>query len=76
MRRARSRNWSRPCKSMHRRRSPRRDALPILEANGVDLVWGGHSHIYERSFLVHGAYDTPTTAPGHIVDSGDGRLAA
>jgi len=32
----------------------------------------GHSHIYERTHLVHGAYDTPTTAAGHIVDRGDG----
>ena len=52
----------------------RENALPILEAHGVDVVLGGHSHIYERSYLVHGAYDTPTTAGGHIVDMGDGRL--
>ncbi|MBK9264465.1 MAG: metallophosphoesterase [Polyangiaceae bacterium] len=48
-------------------------ALPILEAGGVDLVLAGHSHIYERSYLIDGAYDTPTMAPGHIVDSGDGK---
>jgi len=48
--------------------------LPILEAGGVDLVLAGHSHCYERSYLVDGAYDTPTTTPGHIVDGGDGRL--
>ena len=52
----------------------RENALPILEAAGVDVVLAGHSHIYERSYLVHGAYDTPTTAVGHIVDMGDGRL--
>ncbi len=51
----------------------RKNALPILEAGGVDLVLAGHSHIYERSYLVDGAYDTPTTAAGHIVDSGDGK---
>jgi Calcineurin-like phosphoesterase/Purple acid Phosphatase, N-terminal domain len=51
----------------------RRNALPILEAAGVDLVLSGHSHIYERSFLVDGAYDTPTTAAGHLLDSGDGK---
>jgi hypothetical protein len=49
-------------------------ALPILEAHGVDVVMGGHSHIYERSFLAQGAYDTPTTAAGHIVDPGDGQI--
>lgn len=50
----------------------RENALPILEAGGVDLVLGGHSHIYERSYLVQGGYETPSTAQG-IVDSGDGR---
>lgn len=52
----------------------RENALPILEAYGVDLVFGGHSHIYERSHLLRGAFDTPTTTPGHIVDPGDGRI--
>ena len=28
----------------------RENVLPILEAGGVDLVLGGHSHIYERSY--------------------------
>ncbi|MBR58424.1 MAG: hypothetical protein CMH54_10435 [Myxococcales bacterium] len=51
----------------------RENALPILEAAGVDLVLAGHSHIYERSYLVNGAYDTPTTAEGHILDSGNGQ---
>ena len=52
----------------------RENALPILEAAGVDLVLGGHSHIYERSDLLDGAYDTPTVDLSHIVDGGDGRL--
>ena len=51
----------------------RENVLPILEAGGVDLVLTGHSHIYERSYLVDGAYDTPTTAGGHIKDPGDGK---
>lgn len=51
----------------------RENALPILEAAGVDLVLAGHSHIYERSFLIDGAYATPTTAQGHIKDPGDGK---
>jgi hypothetical protein len=29
---------------------------PILEENGVDLVLGGHSHGYERSYLIDGHY--------------------
>jgi hypothetical protein len=58
-----------------RLRDMRENVLPILEAGGVDLVLAGHSHIYERSYLVDGAYDTPTTAAGHIVDGGDGRIS-
>ncbi len=50
----------------------RENILPILESAGVDLVLAGHSHIYERSALLHGAYDTPTTAEGYVLDGGDG----
>lgn len=49
----------------------RENALPILESKGVDVVFGGHSHIYERSFLLNGAYETPSTSTG-ILDNGDG----
>jgi acid phosphatase type 7 len=34
----------------------RENVLPILESFGVDLVLSGHSHSYERSFLLHGHY--------------------
>ena len=50
----------------------RENALPILEAGGVDLVLTGHSHNYERSYLVSEAWDTPTTTAG-VIDFGDGR---
>ena len=46
--------------------------LPILESGGVDLVLSGHSHIYERSMLIDGAYATPTVADGVVFDDGDG----
>ena len=46
--------------------------MPILESGGVDLVLAGHSHIYERSMLIDGAYSTPTTAEGVVLDDGDG----
>ena len=46
--------------------------MPILEAGGVDITLTGHSHIYERSMLIDGAYSTPTTAEGVILDDGDG----
>ncbi len=35
-----------------------RHALPILEDAGVDIVLGGHSHSYERSYLINGHYGT------------------
>ena len=39
----------------------RTNFLPILEANGVDLVLNGHSHSYERSFFINGHYGTSGT---------------
>jgi uncharacterized repeat protein (TIGR02059 family) len=62
----------------------RETVLPILEAGGVDLVLGGHSHIYERSYPLLGAYGygispnfaTPDfgtlLSSGNIIDTGDG----
>lgn len=53
----------------------RQYALPILEAVGVDLVLTGHSHSYERSFLIDSHYGTSDTLTDDmIIDSGDGRL--
>ena len=46
--------------------------MPIIEAGGVDLVLTGHSHIYERSMLMDGAYGTPTVSDNAILDDGDG----
>ena len=52
----------------------RTNALPILEAAGVDLVLSGHSHSYERSFLLNGHYGSSGTLnAAHILDGGDGR---
>ncbi len=50
----------------------REQIMPILESHGVDLVLTGHSHIYERSMLMDGAYSTPTTVKEVILDDGDG----
>lgn len=49
----------------------RQTIVPLLESYGADLVLSGHSHIYERSFLLDGAYDHPSTTLG-ILDGGDG----
>lgn len=46
--------------------------MPILEQEGVDLIFSGHSHSYERSMLLDGAYATPTVAEGVVLDDGDG----
>jgi hypothetical protein len=50
--------------------------LPLLEDHGVDLVLGGHSHGYERSFLVDGHYTFGFLFDEDemLVDGGDGRL--
>lgn len=47
---------------------------PILEAWGTDLVLGGHSHSYERSYLVDGHYGLANTLdrPLMLLDEGDG----
>jgi hypothetical protein len=52
----------------------RQNVLPILESYGVDLVLSGHSHIYERSYLMNGHYgDSTSLTPTMIMDSGSGR---
>lgn len=52
----------------------RENILPILEAGGVDLVLAGHSHDYERSFLLDGAYGYSTNmTPANFKNHGDGR---
>ncbi len=62
----------------------REDVLPILEAGGVDLVLGGHSHIYERSYPLRGAFGKGTSpnfatpdfntllSSGNILETGNG----
>ena len=50
----------------------RKNIMPIIESGGVDLVLTGHSHIYERSFLIDGAYQTPTTTDNVVLDDDSG----
>ena len=50
----------------------RRDIMPIIESGGVDLVLTGHSHVYERSFLLDGAYATPSVAQNVVLDDESG----
>lgn len=52
----------------------RQNILPILEGEGVDLVLTGHSHSYERSFLIDGHYGLSSTFTSAMkIDGGDGR---
>jgi len=52
----------------------RENAVPLLEEYGVDLVLAGHSHSYERSFLLNGHHDVSTTlTAAMLLDDGDGR---
>lgn len=54
----------------------RQNVVPILESFGVDLVLAGHSHSYERSFLLDGHYGTSgSLTASMLVDGGDGRVA-
>ncbi len=50
-----------PTQSSGKMRDMRETFLPILEAGGVDLVFTGHSHNYQRSFLINGHYGISTT---------------
>jgi hypothetical protein len=47
---------------------------PILEDGGVDIVLAGHSHSYERSYLIDGHYGTSGTFNDTMKkDGGSGR---
>jgi len=55
----------------------RQNLVPILESYGVDLVLCGHSHSYERSFLLNGHYGYSSELadkPWLIRDSKSGRV--
>ncbi len=52
----------------------RQNFLPILEAGGVDLVMAGHSHDYERSYLIDSHYGlSGTLTKNNFKDGGVGR---
>ena len=51
----------------------RKNIVPLLERFGVDLVFTGHSHTYERSYFIHGHYGLEDSFDSaHIVQPGDG----
>lgn len=55
----------------------RNNICPILEQYGVDVILNGHSHVYERSFLLNGYFGTPSqfNASQHVMDNSNGSLA-
>jgi fibronectin type 3 domain-containing protein len=56
-------------------REMRQNALPILEGYGVDLVLSGHSHSYERSFLIDSHYGNSSSFISSMKkDGGNGRV--
>lgn len=51
----------------------REQIIPMMERLGVDLILNGHSHSYERSYLLNGHYGSSSTFnPSHQVDDGSG----
>ena len=53
----------------------RQNIIPVLESYNVDLVLNGHSHDYERSYLLKGHYGMSSTFNASmIVNSGNGTL--
>lgn len=56
-------------------RQMRQNALPILEGYGVDLVLSGHSHSYERSYLLDSHYGSSGSLISAMKkDAGNGRV--
>ena len=53
----------------------RQNLLSILERNGVDMVLCGHSHDYERSYLLNGYFGTEPNfvIPNHTISSSSGK---
>lgn len=57
-----------------RMRDMRETFLPLLEKGGVDLLFAGHSHCYERSYLINGHYGKSDTFNNSmVVNKGDGK---
>jgi len=53
----------------------RQNVVPVLDSTGVDLVLTGHSHGYERSYLLNGHYGLSNTLTAVMkVGPGDGRV--
>jgi len=57
--------------SRGRMQDMRENFLPVLEAAGVDIVLSGHSHMYERSYLIDCYYgDSDDFSEKNVVSTG------
>lgn len=54
----------------------RENFVPVLENAGVDLMMGGHSHVYERSYMIKGHYGNSSSfnAATMMVDNSSGNF--
>lgn len=52
----------------------RENVIPLLESYNVDLIVCGHSHVYERSYLMNGFYGNTNEfdASQHVLDGSSG----
>lgn len=55
----------------------RENICPILENFGVDLILNGHSHVYERSYLLNGYFGLPAdfNPQQHVLNGTSGNLS-
>lgn len=54
----------------------RENIVPILEDHNVDIIINGHSHVYERSVMMHGFYGLPSEwNNSYVVDGSSGNEA-
>jgi hypothetical protein len=54
----------------------RQNIIPLLESKNVDLVLAGHSHVYERTFLINGHYGVSNTFTNTMKrDASSGNIA-
>ena len=54
----------------------REEIVPLLESFDVDMIICGHSHVYERSFLMHGHYGLSNSiTPSMILNNTNGNKA-
>lgn len=59
-------------------RTMREEIIPVLESYDIDLIVCGHSHVFERSFLIknHYGYSDTWDPLQHLVSGTNGNFAA